>query len=92
MIIVVVCLRLTQQDEMKRFYISIHGLNTSDMVRSGLRITQGSIKNVEVPSDYSSANGVGELRGMEGSDATMELTKLDGISSRTVHGKREYAV
>jgi hypothetical protein len=77
---------------MKRFYISIHGLSTSDMVRSSLRITQGPTQNVEVSSAYSSANGVGGLRGMEGSDAIIELIKLDGISSGIGHEKRGYPV
>jgi hypothetical protein len=64
---------------MERFYTSIRGPDSSATAPSDLNTAQEPASNVEVSIAYSSR--LGEMKGVEGSDAITELTELDGASS-----------
>jgi hypothetical protein len=79
MIIVIVCLRLTQQDDIDRFYTSMRVISSSIAPNVWL-ITQQLSSNAEVPRVYLPTSNVGETKGIEGVGAKRELAKLTSIS------------
>jgi hypothetical protein len=81
MIIVIVCLRLTQQDDIDRFYISVRGMNSSRTVPNGWRITRQLSSNVEVPMVYLPASNMGDPKGTEGVGVKPEFAKLTSTSA-----------
>jgi hypothetical protein len=80
MIIVIVCLRLTQQDDIDRFYTSVRGISSSTTAPNVWHISQQLSSNVEVPMVYLPASNVGETKGMEGVGTKPELAKLTSTS------------
>jgi hypothetical protein len=80
MIFVIVCLRLTQQDEIERFYTSIHRNASSTAFSRDPARSAGELHPMAGGSIASSPS-IGETKRVEEPGAITELVELNGVSS-----------